>query len=421
MLQNICKDCARDDNQRRQFLKMLRTPGIDNLRRMEICKKINAQCKRARTCPHCHAINGVVKRSGPLKITHDKFRAFNSSTAANKIPPEAKILFDRSFSEAKKANHDLDKHVRKAMDDLNPLKVLNLFKQVLPPDCELLGMNPEKGRPEMFIWQYVPAPPVCIRPSVQQDSASNEDDLTVKLTEIIFVSSLIRAGLQKGKPIQQLVEQWDYMQAQIAMYIDSSQPMITRNYTDIKPIRGFCQRLKGKQGRFRGNLSGKRVDFSGRTVISPDPNLSIEQVAVPIHVAKNLTYPEKVSRYNIEKLRRLVEVGPEEWPGANYIIKKNSDYKLFLKFGDKKRQAENLQLGDIVERHLEDNDVVLFNRQPSLHKLSILSHYVREDSCRVALELPLTTIHRLKFDHGGHSVLTSVCAILTTPISMVTR
>lgn len=380
MLQNICKDCARillDENQRRQYLKMLRTPNIDNLRRTGICKKINEQCKKARTCPHCGAINGVVKKTGPLKITHDKFRAFNTSTAAKKIPPESKILFDKSFADAKKANNDLEKHVKKAMDDLNPLKVLNLFKQVLPSDCELLGMNPEKGRPEMFIWQYVPAPPVCIRPSVQQDSASNEDDLTVKLTEIIFMSSLIRAGLQKGKPIQTLMEQWDYMQAQIAMYIDSSQPSITRNYTDLKPIRGFCQRLKGKQGRFRGNLSGKRVDFSGRTVISPDPNLSIEQVAVPILVAKNLTYPEKVSRYNIVKLRRCVENGTEIWPGANYIIKKGTDFKMFLKFGDRRRAAENLQIGDIVERHLEDNDVVLFNRQPSLHKLSILSHYAK--------------------------------------------
>ena len=167
------------------------------------------------------------------------------------------------------------------------------------------------------------------------------------------------------------------MQAQIAMYIDSSLPSLQRNYSDLKPIRGFCQRLKGKQGRFRGNLSGKRVDFSGRTVISPDPNLSIDQVAVPMLVAKNLTYPERVSRYNIHKLQQLVQNGPDEWPGANYIIKKDSDFKLWLKFGDRRRAADALVEGDIVERHLEDGDVVLFNRQPSLHKLSILSHYVR--------------------------------------------
>ncbi|TGZ83978.1 beta and beta-prime subunits of DNA dependent RNA-polymerase [Ascodesmis nigricans] len=379
MLQNICKHCSRvllDENQRRQYLKMLRTPGIDNLRRNGICKKVNEQCKKTKMCFYCGAINGVVKKSGPLKISHDKFRAFNSSTAAKKVPPEEKVAFDKSFQEAKRTNADLDKHVKKAMDDLNPLKVLNLFKQISPEDCELLGMNPSEGRPEMFIWQYVPAPPVCIRPSVQQDSASNEDDLTVKLTEIIFMSSLIRTSLSQGKPIQNLMEQWDYMQAQIAMYIDSSQPSIQRSFADIKPIRGFCQRLKGKQGRFRGNLSGKRVDFSGRTVISPDPNLSIEQVAVPILVAKNLTYPERVSRYNIEKLKNLVRNGTEVWPGANYIIK--TGFKQWLKLvPDRERAAQNLKIGDIVERHLEDGDIVLFNRQPSLHKLSILSHYAK--------------------------------------------
>ncbi|RPA98904.1 beta and beta-prime subunits of DNA dependent RNA-polymerase [Choiromyces venosus 120613-1] len=380
ILQNICKQCSRillDDNQARAFLKQLRTPGIDNLRRMNICKKINEQCKKTKICYNCGALNGVVKKAGPLKIVHDKFRAFNASTAAKKVPPESKVVFEQSFEEAKKTNHDLDKHLKKAMDDLNPLKVLNMFKQILPIDCELLGMNPQEGRPEMFLWQYIPAPPICIRPSVQQDSASNEDDLTVKLTEIIFVNSLIRTALQSGEAIHILMERWDYMQAQIAMYIDSSLPSLQRNYSDLKPIRGFCQRLKGKQGRFRGNLSGKRVDFSGRTVISPDPNLSIDQVAVPILVAKNLTYPERVSRYNIKKLQQLVQNGPDMWPGANYIIKKDSDFKLWLKFGDRRRAADALVEGDIVERHLEDGDVVLFNRQPSLHKLSILSHYAK--------------------------------------------
>ncbi|PWW74921.1 beta and beta-prime subunits of DNA dependent RNA-polymerase, partial [Tuber magnatum] len=378
ILQNICKECSRvllDDNQTRAFLERLRTPGIDNLRRTNICKKINEQCKKAKTCYHCGTLNGVVKKAGPLKIVHDKFRAFNTSTAAKKMPPESKVAFEQSFEEAKKTNHDLDKHLKKAMDDLNPLKVLNMFRQILPIDCELLGMNPQEGRPEMFLWQYIPAPPICIRPSVQQDSASNEDDLTVKLTEIIFVNSLIRTALQSGEAIHILMERWDYMQAQIAMYIDSSLPSLQRNYSDLKPIRGFCQRLKGKQGRFRGNLSGKRVDFSGRTVISPDPNLSIDQVAVPILVAKNLTYPERVSRYNICKLQQLVQNGPDMWPGANYIIKSDSDFKLWLKFGDRRRAADALVEGDIVERHLEDGDVVLFNRQPSLHKLSILSHY----------------------------------------------
>jgi DNA-directed RNA polymerase III subunit RPC1 len=208
MLQDICKDCSRvllDDNERRTFLKRLRNPSNDNLARTTICKKINDQCRKAKNCPHCGAIQGTVKKTGPIKISHDRFRAYNSSTAAKKVMPEAKMQFDKSFAEAKRGNADLDKHAKKAMDDLNPLKVLHLFQRVIPADCELLGLNPKEGRPEMFIWQYVPAPPVCIRPSVQQDSASNEDDLTVKLTEIIFMSSMIRTGLQKGQPVQTLM------------------------------------------------------------------------------------------------------------------------------------------------------------------------------------------------------------------------
>lgn len=136
--------------------------------------------------------------------------------------------------------------------------------------------------------------------------------------------------------------------------------------------------LTGKQGRFRGNLSGKRVDFSARTVISPDPNLRVDQVGVPVHVAKIMTYPEQVSRYNIEKLRERVRNGPDVHPGANLIRQagENSFVKS-LAFGDKERAAQSLRIGDIVERHMEDGDIVLFNRQPSLHKQSIMSHHAK--------------------------------------------
>ncbi|CZT45060.1 probable DNA-directed RNA polymerase III subunit RPC1 [Rhynchosporium secalis] len=378
-LQNICKDCARvllTESERRSFLKQLRVPGIDNLKRTQICKKINEQCRKVRTCPYCDAVNGQIRKLAPLRLAHDRYQAYNKSTAAKKIPPPSMVVYHKSFDEAKKNNTELDKHLKKAMDDLNPLRVLNLFKMITPSDCELLGLNPAEGRPEMFIWQFVPAPPICIRPSVAQENASNEDDLTTKLAEIVHVSSMIRAALQRGQPIQTIVEQWDFLQTQIALYVNSDVPGL-QDKGNGKAIRGFCQRLKGKQGRFRGNLSGKRVDFSARTVISPDPNLSIEQVAVPILVAKNMTYPERVQAHNMAKLKKVVSNGPMIHPGANQIVKKDSDHKISLKFARRDIEAKNLKIGDVVERHLEDGDIVLFNRQPSLHKLSIMSHYVK--------------------------------------------
>lgn len=379
-LQNICKDCGRVlllEAERRQYLKELRRPGIDNLRRTQIVKKINEQCKKVRACPYCASVNGTIRKQGVLKLVHDKFSAFNRSTALKKSAPDSKVKFDASFAEAKKYNPEVEKHVRKAMEDLNPLRVLNLFKKISPTDCELLGLDPSEGRPEMFIWQYLPAPPICIRPSVAQDSSSTEDDLTTKLADIVYISGLIRAALQKGVAIGTIMEQWEYLQLQIAMYVNSEVPGLSQPGFG-KTVRGFCQRLKGKQGRFRGNLSGKRVDFSGRTVISPDPNLGVDEVAVPQLVAKNLTYPERAQRQNMDKLRKCILNGPEVWPGAQQIIKDtDGGYKINLKFGNREQAANDLKFGDVVERHLEDGDIVLFNRQPSLHKLSIMSHLVK--------------------------------------------
>jgi DNA-directed RNA polymerase III subunit RPC1 len=352
------------------------------LQRTQISRKVSDECRKRKLCLHCGATNGPIRKVAghPLKLIHIKYDAYNRSTAKSKIAPASKEDFDTSFNAAKEGIQELDRHLKKAVDDMNPLRVLNIFRRISNSDCELLGLRPGQGRPELFIWQYVPVPPVSIRPSVAQEAGNTEDDLTNKLGDIIHMSSLIRAGLEKGQPIQNLMEQWDFMQLQIAMYINSEVPGLQQPGFG-KAMRGFCQRLKGKQGRFRQNLSGKRVDFSGRTVIGPDPNLGIDEVAVPMRVATNLTFPEKVSRYNIKKLRECVARGPYKHPGANFVIKPSQDNRKIslptLAKADKsklKATATKLQIGDIVERHLEDGDIVLFNRQPSLHKLSILSH-----------------------------------------------
>ncbi|KAF2475560.1 DNA-directed RNA polymerase III subunit RPC1 [Lindgomyces ingoldianus] len=386
VLHCICKDCARvmlEEEDRRKYLRSLRRPGMDNLQRLNISKKVTEECRKKKLCPHCGAVNGTIRKvpGHPLKIVHNRYDAYNRSTAKSKKPPPGKEEFDESFETVKATHPDMERHLKKAADDMHPLRVLNLFKKISPPDCELLGMVPEDGRPEMLIWEYVPVPPVALRPTVKQDSGTTEDDLTNKIGDIAHVSSIIRAGLQRGYPLQTIMEQWDFMQLQIAMYINSDAPGLSQQGL-TKHMRGFCQRLKGKGGRFRQNLSGKRVDFSGRTVIGPDPNLGIDEVAVPERVAKNLTYPEKVNSRNIEKLRKLVRRGALRHPGANYVRTRDGKLVSLIFLSSKgqegqsglDRRAQNLVDGDIVERHLEDGDIVLFNRQPSLHKLSILAH-----------------------------------------------
>ena len=183
-------------------------------------------------------------------------------------------------------------------------------------------------------------------------------------------------------------------------------------------MRGFVQRLKGKQGRFRGNLSGKRVDFSGRTVISPDPNLRIDEVAVPERVAKVLTYPERVTAHNIEGLKTAVRNGCDVHPGANYVTAGSNGFKKFLKFGNRAGVADGLRIGDIVERHIIDGDIVLFNRQPSLHKASDNTRFKGITNWLFSF---LSCVIEPKSDRGGHSVLTNVFAALIMPILMETR
>ncbi|KAG9025228.1 hypothetical protein FRB95_010388 [Tulasnella sp. JGI-2019a] len=366
ILQDICKTCARvllDENDRRLYLKRFRQPNLENLMRQQHSKKVNAACRKVVYCTYCGATNGVVKKAGLLKIIHEKFRQKKTHTEMEK--------WKGTFSAAIENDKAISGLLSRAHEDLNPLKVLDLFRRISAEDCELLGLHPSHGRPEELIWQYLSVPPACIRPSVAQESATNEDDITVKLTDIVAQNSFLRVQLAKGAGISQVAELWSALSESVAIYINSETPGLPPTG---KPLRGFCQRLKGKQGRFRGNLSGKRVDFSGRTVISPDPNLRIDEVAVPVRVAKVLTYPERVTDVNMEKLRLAVRNGPDVHPGAVYVVSPGAKLKRFLKFGNRDAVADNLKVGEIVERHIVDGDIVLFNRQPSLHKLSIMCH-----------------------------------------------
>ena len=186
----------------------------------------------------------------------------------------------------------------------------------------------------------------------------------------------LQNSVGNGANMRIIMDNWDHLQILCAELINGDLPGMSTLVKSAVPKRSLVQRLKGKQGRFRGNLSGKRVEFSGRTVISPDPNLSIEEVGVPVMVAKKLTYPERVTAFNIERLRSMVQNGAHKYPGANMIRPTNSR-PISLLYGDRARAAANLRIGDIVERHLLDGDVSLFNRQPSLHRMSIMSHRVR--------------------------------------------
>ena len=262
---------------------------------------------------------------------------------------------------------------------LLPITIRERLSQIIDNDLKLLGYDPKTARPEWFVLQALPVPPVTVRPSIILETGiRSEDDLTHKLVDIIRVNQRLKESKEAGTPpliVQDLV---DLLQYHVTTYFDNEVSGIPQaHHRSGRPLKTLTQRLKGKEGRFRGSLSGKRVDFSSRTVISPDPNLDLSEVGVPEAVATKLTIPEIVTDWNIEKLKKLVINGPSIFPGVNYITRPDG-VKIRLDFvEDRSIIADQLEIGFLVERHLMDGDVVLFNRQPSLHQMSIMAHFVR--------------------------------------------
>lgn len=199
----------------------------------------------------------------------------------------------------------------------------------------------------------------------------------MKLNEILIANEALKKKLADGVIFLQALDAWDFMQILTAVYINSDVRNLPPQHSNVANGHGIAQRLKGKEGRFRANLSGKRVNFSARTVISPDPNLGINEVGIPLKIATVMTYPVAVTPLNIAVMRELVLNGPAQHPGA-VMIRKASGRSTLLKYaGDRKAAARELSIGDIVDRHMLNGDFVLFNRQPSLHRLSIMCHSVR--------------------------------------------
>lgn len=294
ILQCVCKTCSRvmlSEHDRQVHLKQMRNPHTDVLAKSALCKKVVEKCKKVRTCPHCQATNGTVKKvtgAPTLKLVHEKYKGRGAEDELEELISCLDTAMD--------LNKDISLQMSTPpMEDLLPTRVLEIFLKIPDDDCEIMWIDPLIGRPENLILQNLLVPPVPIRPSVAMDvgGGSNEDDLTVKLQEIIDVNVALEVALTKGPQTRTIYETWDFLQVQVAQYINGEMPGLQRPM-GTKPMRGLCQRLKGKQGRFRGNLSGKRVDFSARTVISPDPNLGVDQVGVPVRIAKIMTYPGKL-------------------------------------------------------------------------------------------------------------------------------
>jgi DNA-directed RNA polymerase subunit A' len=259
-------------------------------------------------------------------------------------------------------------------DNLLVTTIKERFEKISDSDLKQLNM---KVRPEWMILHVIPVLPITARPSITLESTDrSEDDLTHKLVDILRINQRLEENINSGAPQLIIEDLWDLLQYHVATYFDNGITGIPpARHRSGRPLKTIAQRLKGKEGRFRNNLSGKRVNFSARTVVGPDPNISINEVGVPYAIAIELTVPEEVSERNIERIRKMILNGPAIHPGAHNVISAGKRRRVMD--STKEEVANSLMVGDMVERHLCDGDIVIFNRQPSLHRISMMCHRVR--------------------------------------------
>lgn len=260
---------------------------------------------------------------------------------------------------------------------LTPIEVRDRIVKISDEELRKIGINPKTCRPEWAIMSLLLVPSVTVRPSITLESGErSEDDLTHKLSDIIRSNQRLWENLNAGAPEVIIEDLWDLLQYHVTTFFDNSLSRIPpARHRSGQPLKTITERIKGKEGRIRQNLAGKRVNYSARSVISPDPSLKINEVGVPFDVAKIITVAENVTSTNIEAIKELIKKG-DVYPGAAYIIRPD---------GRKKKITEDLkealvvevQPGYKVERHIRDGDIVLFNRHPSLHKQSLMAHYVK--------------------------------------------
>jgi len=340
LLRCTCKECGRIlipkeqiDQVRLNLEKAEHEGGLD-ARRAGV-KAIITDLKTNTKCPHCKAKQ--------KKITIDKPTTF--------LENERKI---------------------------SPIEVRARLEKITDDDLDMFGIKPESMRPEWSVLTMLLIPPVTMRPSITLETGErSEDDLTHKLGDIVRINQRLFENINAGAPEIIVEDLWELLQYHVTTFFDNEVTQIPpARHRNGQPLKTLSSRIKSKEGRIRHNLAGKRTNFSARTVISPDPNIKINEVGIPDIVAKKLTVPERVTEWNIDYIKQFVMNGADKYPGANYVVRPDGTKK---RVTDETKEAllEEIQPGFTIERQLLDGDIAIFNRQPSLHKMSMMCHKVR--------------------------------------------
>lgn len=338
------------------------------------------------TCQQCArplATNEVLaKMSGPLSELYKR----KTATCPHCGEKQKELTYQKPTSFRDSKRELTSEEIRQSLEKIT--------------DEDVAALKIKGGRPEWFVLTILPVPPVTVRPSITLETGErSEDDLTHKLVDVVRINERLKKNLEIGAPDFIIADIWELLQYHVSTLMSNEiSTLPPARHRSGRALKTLMQRLSKKEGRFRGNLSGKRVNFSARTVISPDPMISISEVGVPMEIAKELTLPVKVNKNNIEMLKTLVLNGPLMHPGANYVVRPDGVKKKITE-ENKKDIAEEISHGYVVERHLIDGDITIMNRQPSLHRMSMMAHRARIMPHRtLRLNLAVTIPYNADFD-----------------------
>ena len=344
---------------------------------------------------------------------YDSFKNLNPKKNCGSCQaPQPKYCVEQNTKLVAEFRQDNDKAPRRVQFTAELVK--GIFSRMTDESIVAMGFDPKLSRPEWMICSVFPNPPPAIRPSSLRIDTSQraEDDLTVKLLEIVKYNKELAKKLKSDIRADNVDAYIQLLQVHIASYVNND---VNNGYKVMRKsgaaFKSLVTRFKGKTGRIRGNLMGKRANFSARSVITGDPSISVGEVGVPYKIAMVLTYPDIVTPLNKEKLTALVRNGPNKYPGARSIRRRGRPIHILQKLLplDQLNQLDTIELefGDIVNRHLMDGDFVLFNRQPSLHRMSMMSHRVRVLNGHT-FRLQLAVVNPYNADFDGDEMNLSV-------------
>lgn len=372
-----------------------------------------SECSRLYVTKEHLEIEGLVKKFDKIV---DFVTTVDSCSHCN--AKKCKYIYNTTDKIVQKCSNSKTVSLR---EDISSDFCLSVFNNIIKQDLDLLNLDVENTHPRNLIIEYLPVIPTRARPYVIQDGNICDDDITIVYQTILKLSANFTP------------EKTQSLMFQLSTLMNNSDGK-SKHSNGGRPIKGIKERISGKDGIIRNNMSGKRVNQSARTVIGPDPTLKTDEVALPKQIAKNLTIQERVSRFNINKLQNIVNNGcanyvlrdkfkinleyacnslpTEVLPGdivtrngkvittTNYkegdIINRNGT---MINYIPSTKKFYKLKDGDIVERQVTDGDTILINRQPTLHKCSMLAKkvVVREGKT-LRLNLATTKVFNADFD-----------------------